>query len=385
MRKSQKQVLIALGWYDYRLHRGIEKYAQEHGWHLSEDLARENVIPWGWEGHGILAWLAGDDDLADFVVDARKPTVDFSFRRSNLPFHRVLEDHAVQAQLVADHFLTRGLRNFVYYSDAINWVYEERGQAFVNTLKQAGRGCTWIRWHQSPSLRKDRKAWQRKRDWLAERLKDAPKPLGLFGAADGLALDAFEACERLGIAVPEEVAVIGAGNSLLAVDAMRTPISSVDGNLELVGYRGAELLDSLMAGRPAPKQPIRVPPAGLIARKSSDLLAISHPGIARSLRFVWEHYQEPIGVGDLAGVAAMSLRGFHQAFLEHVGRSPGHELHRVRIECAKKLLTSSTDKTETVAMMCGYRSVNSFWVAFRHTTGMSPNRYRKEFSRTAEP
>jgi len=381
MRKSQKRVLIALGWYDYRLHRGIEKYAQEHGWHLSEDLARENVIPWGWEGHGILAWLAGDDDLADFVVHTHKPTVDFSFRRPHLPFSRVLEDHAMAAQLVADHFLTRGVRNFLYYSDVPNWVYEERGQAFVNTLKEAGRECTWIRWHHSPAFRTDRKAWQRKRDWVVQQLRDAPKPLGLFGADDGLALDALEVCERVGIAVPEEVAIIGAGNSLLAVDAMQTPISSVDGNLELVGYRGAELLDRLMAGQAAPKHPIRIPPAGLIARKSSDLMAVKHPGIARSLRFIWEHCHESIGIEDLMRVSSMSRSGLHQAFLEHIGRPPGHELHRVRIERAKRLLSETNHKTEVIAQLCGYQSGNSFWVAFRQATGMSPVKYRKALLR----
>ena len=57
MPKNQKRVLLALGWYDYRVHQGIEKYAQEHGWNLYADFAREKVIPWGWEGDGILAWL----------------------------------------------------------------------------------------------------------------------------------------------------------------------------------------------------------------------------------------------------------------------------------------------------------------------------------------
>jgi hypothetical protein len=47
MRKRQKRVLVALGWYDYRLHRGIERYALEHEWNLSANLAREKVIPWG--------------------------------------------------------------------------------------------------------------------------------------------------------------------------------------------------------------------------------------------------------------------------------------------------------------------------------------------------
>ena len=379
MRKSQKRVLIALGWYDYRLHRGIEKYAQERGWHLSEDLAREKVIPWGWDGHGILAWFAGDDELADFVVHAGKPTVDFSFRRSHLPFARVLEDHAMAARLVADHFLTRGFKNFVFYSDRDNWVYEERGQGFVKALKQAGHKCTWLRWHRSPSFRSDRNAWQRKRDWLASQLKRAPKPLAVFGAADGLALDVLETCERVGIAVPEEVAIIGAGNSLLAVDAMHTPISSVDGNMELLGYRGAELLNRLMAGKPAPKHPIRIPPAGLIVRKSSDLMEVKHPGVAKSLRFIWEHCHEPIRIEDLARVTAMSRRGLHQAFLKHIGRPPGHELHRVRVERAKKLLTETNHKMEVVAAMCGYQSANSFWVAFRQATQMTPKQYRKKF------
>ena len=131
MPKKQKRVLLALGWYDYRLHQGIEKYAQEHGWHLYADLAREKVIPWGWEGDGILAWLGAGDDLAEFVQSTRKPTVDFSLRRPQLKFPRVLEDHAHAAELVAEHFLARGFGNFMFYSDASNWSYEERGAGFV--------------------------------------------------------------------------------------------------------------------------------------------------------------------------------------------------------------------------------------------------------------
>src|SRR5438067_2871376 len=156
MARKQKRVLIALGWYDYRLHRGIEKFALEHNWHLSANLAREKVIPWGWEGDGILAWLGAGDDLAEFVRRARKPTVDFSFRRPHLKFARVLEDHAHAAELVAEHFLSRGFSEFMFYSDADDWSYEERGEAFTAALRRAGHKCVWLRWDQSPAYRTGR-------------------------------------------------------------------------------------------------------------------------------------------------------------------------------------------------------------------------------------
>jgi LacI family transcriptional regulator len=371
-----RRVLIALGWYDYRLHRGIEKFAQEHDWHLTANYAREKVIPWGWEGDGILAWLGAGDDLAEFVHKAGMPTVDFSFRRPQLPFPRVLEDHAHAAQLVTEHFLSRGLRNFLFYSDADNWSYEERGRGFVEALRAAGHHCGWLRWHQSIAYRSGRQEWRRKRDWLAACLKRTTKPIGIFAANDEQALDVLESCESVGIAVPEEVAIVGAENYLLAPDSMPTPISSVDTNLELLGYRGATLLDELMQRHAPPKAPIRVPASGLVVRKSSDLLAVKHKGVARSVRFILEHCHEPISVKDLVGVAAMSRRGLHKAFIEHLGRTPGEELHRVRIERAKALLAESNHKMEVLARMCGYQSANSFCVAFKQATGMPPKSYR---------
>ena len=379
-RFARRRVLLVLGWYDYRLHCGIERYAQEHGWLLSEDLAREKVIPWGWGGDGILAWLGAGDDLAEFVSHAEKPTVDFSFRRPELKFARVLEDTTETARLVADHFLSRGFRHFLFYSDAPNWIYEERQKALEKELMRAGHNPLSLLWHKSSAHRTDRQAWKRKREWLGAELKRAPKPLGVFAASDGLALEVLETCEDGGIPVPDEVSIVGAGNNLLAVDAMHTPISSVDVNMEAIGYRGAELLEHLMKRKSAPPEPVRVPPFRLIIRKSSDLVAVGHPGLAKSLRFMWEHCHEPIGVEDLARTASMSVRSFHEAFAKHLGRSPGNELHRIRIERAKKLLTDASLKLDSIAELCGYQSSNSFWVAFKHATGISPKQYQKQIA-----
>jgi len=159
----------------------------------------------------------------------------------------------------------------------------------------------------------------------------------------------------------------------------------VDTDLPRLGYCGAKLLDDLMNGRPVPAQPVRIPAAGVIARRSSDILAIKHQGVARSLRFIWEHGCEPICIKDLEKVSGMSRRGMHKAFLDHLQRTPGQELQRVRIAHAKKLLSESGQKIEPLARLCGYQSINSFCVAFKRTTGMSARQYRDSLQHRQRP
>ena len=58
------------------------------------------------------------------------------------------------------------------------------------------------------------------------------------------------------------------------------------------------------------------------------------------------------------------------------GGPPGQELQRVRIERAKRLLAESSNKLEVLAGQCGYQSANTFCVAFKQATGMSPKQFR---------
>jgi LacI family transcriptional regulator len=382
MKPGQKRVLILLDFYQHQLVRGIERYAQEHGWNLYRDMIQQKRIPWGWKGDGILTWLAQTDEIAKFIVKGRKPAVDFNFQRNDINFPRVIFDNAHISQLVAEHFLAHGIGSFAFYSDEEVWSYNEKAAAFIHAIRQAGHPCPWLCWARSPSNRLSAglQQWELKRRWLTAEIKKLPKPLAVFAALDWLAVEVLECCEDAGLKVPDEVAIAGSGNYLLAVDTMPIPITTVEYNYEGMGYRGAALLDSLMEGNPPPREPIRWPPAGLIVRKSTDLFAASNEKIARSLRFMWDHYREPIGVADLAKIASMSVRGFHKAVQSYIGRSPGHELRRIRLEHAKLLLTQSADKAESIAEGCGFRGYNSFWAAFRKATGMSPQLYRRKYS-----
>ena len=56
------------------------------------------------------------------------------------------------------------------------------------------------------------------------------------------------------------------------------------------------------------------------------------------------------------------------------------ELADRRNQWAGKLLSDGGEKLEAVAEMCGYQSGNSFWVAFKQATGISPKQYQKQIA-----
>jgi LacI family transcriptional regulator len=378
LKAKQKNVLVALGWYDHRLLQGIAAYATEHRWHLAaHSIIHEKVIPWGWEGDGVLAWLAAGDDLAHFVASVKKPTVDFSLRRPHLPFAHVVQDHASTGQLVADHFLSRGLRRFCFYSDSENWSQVERGEGFTRALADAGHECHWLRWREEEMQGSAQSQWLRRREWLLKHLRTAEKPLAVFAANGTLAVEVQEICEDAGIRVPGEVAIVGIDDYLLSVGAANRSVSGVDTNLEEQGYQGAAVLDSIMSGARTPAKPIRIAPAQVITRKSSDIMAVSHDGVSRALHFIAERFADTISVDDVARAAGMSRRGLHQAFHEHVGQTPGDKIRSVRLDFAKQRLAESGEKIESIAQQSGYPNINTFFIAFRKVEKTTPAEFRK--------
>jgi AraC-like DNA-binding protein len=102
-----------------------------------------------------------------------------------------------------------------------------------------------------------------------------------------------------------------------------------------------------------------------------------HDGVARSLRFMTQNYWRPIQLNDLVMVSGMSRRGLTKAFYVHVGYSPGSVLRHMRIESAKHLLLEHDLILRTIAKRCGYRSENTFCIAFQRATGMAPKKFQR--------
>ncbi|MFJ2363579.1 transcriptional regulator FtrA [Pseudomonas sp. NPDC087697] len=103
--------------------------------------------------------------------------------------------------------------------------------------------------------------------------------------------------------------------------------------------------------------------------------------LSRVMQWARERLHEPLGVRELASQAAMSERTFLRRFSEATGASPKSWLQQQRLARARELLESSAHNTESIALQCGYRSVESFRVAFRSVVGLPPSVYRERFGR----
>src|SRR5262249_14356410 len=139
----------------------------------------------------------------------------------------------------------------------------------------------------SPILRSQfLESWEGGQTDLAAWLQNLPKPVGVMAAHDLRALHTLDACRRKGIAVPEQVAVIGVDNDETCCNVGDPPLSSVKLDLEEIGFTAAELLDRLMQGKSASKKLIALKPLGVVTRRSTDIVAVGDAITAQAVRYI---------------------------------------------------------------------------------------------------
>src|SRR5439155_23932603 len=124
------------------------------------------------------------------------------------------------------------------------------------------------------------RVWEQQQQALVDWIRSLPTPVGVMTSTDLMGQQFLEACQRAGVVVPEQVAVVGADNDEIICNVCFPPLSSVIINAAQRGYQAAALLDQLMAGVPPPKEPIYVEPSGVMSRASTDILAIDDAVLA---------------------------------------------------------------------------------------------------------
>ncbi|HEY1108871.1 MAG TPA: substrate-binding domain-containing protein, partial [Opitutaceae bacterium] len=205
-----------------------------------------------------------------------------------------------------------------------------------------------------------------------------PKPVGIMAAYDIRGQQVLDACRSASLAVPSDVAVIGVDNDALLCDLASPPLTSVIPNAHRAGYEAAALLEKLMAGRKVPATAHLIPPLGVAARQSTDVLAVDDRDVARAVQFIREHACEGINVSDLLRTVPLSRRVLEQRFQKLLGRTPREEILHVRLARVRQLLGETDLPLYLIAERTGFEHVEYLSVVFKRETGQTPSEYRQE-------
>lgn len=99
-------------------------------------------------------------------------------------------------------------------------------------------------------------------------------------------------------------------------------------------------------------------------------------GLAAVLGWIDAHASEPVGVADIARVAAVSTRTLNRRFAAELGTTPSAWLTRARVRRAQLLLETTGWSVDRVARETGLGSPANLRARFAAVVGTTPTRYR---------
>jgi len=375
----KRTILLALTSTHHGFYRGAARYAAEHDWHVVADMIYDATIPVGWRGDGILSFVGHWDDLAKYVTSAGVPVVEISSVRKDLGVPSVMEDNEAIGRLGGEHLLERNLKNFAWAPFCDDAVNEERFCGFAESVRAAGFDCLrLLPFSNRRNARLNRHLnWTLRRRRVVNTIRSLRHPLGIFCYNDCVAADIVDACIEAGIQIPDEVAVLGVDNDPVICDCVQVPLSSVRHDLEGMAYEAAALLDRLIDGYAPPEIPQRIAPKGVVTRRSTELFAVEDPAVGTALRYIQGKFREgSLSVGDVVAHCRVPRRSLERAFQRELQRTVLHEILRVRVSYAQRLLETTSLSVTDIAARSGFVNLNHFFRVFQGRTGLTPRKFR---------
>jgi len=325
-----------------------------------------------WKGDGILSRTTSQE-MADAIKASGIPTVELRSTKLKHSFPFLGIDNRAMGQLVAEHFLERGIRHFGVYEIGIEVYFEQRRDNYIQTIEQAGYEVSVFSASEDSEAPRE---WEKHQEEMADWIRGLPKPVGIMACTDQLGFWLLDACDRAGISVPDEVAVVGAENDDILCMMARPPLSSVSYNSTRIGYEAAALLSRMMKGAPAPEEPYLLKPLGIVTRQSSDVVAVENPELALALRFIRENACKGIQVSDILQSVPMSRTALERQMKTAIGRSPKAEIIRNQLERAKEMLAATDLSLAQISQRVGFRHAQHFSTIFKDKLGETPGAFR---------
>jgi LacI family transcriptional regulator len=376
-------------YYEHGIARGLVRYAKAkpewrlygYGWMFRSltDLAR-------WEGDGILARVE-DAATADALTALGLPVVDVAGAYTRPHFRSVTNDDFLTGYKAALHLFGCGFSRFAFLGVSGTLWSEQRKAGFEKCLSlrgaQRGRSGSAA----LPAFERSLAWWESQADGEGEAELEAfitglEAPVALFACNDTTGLRATELAGRLGMAIPESLAILGVDNEDILCELASPSLSSIMLDCEAIGFRAAAALDAIVeggtgGGGPPEGSRISVPPEDVVERESTRIFTSEDELVARAATFIRAHAHEGIDVSDILGIIPASRRSLETRFRSAMGRSLHEEIARTKLFRAKRLLRDTDDTMDRVAEESGFGALGRFHAAFKEAEGMSPGEWRR--------
>ena len=95
------------------------------------------------------------------------------------------------------------------------------------------------------------------------------------------------------------------------------------------------------------------------------------------LSFIYENYQNPVSVAEIAASAGICERECFRCFSDMLDTTPMEYLNRHRIGMACRALAEGTAAIGQIAEDCGFSNSSYFGKVFRQMMGCTPGQYRR--------
>jgi len=339
-----------------------------------------------WHGDGAILFRATEAELAAY---RRRGTavVLTSTEGPDLGFPRVVPDNHEIGRLAARHLIECNLPNFAFLARGETFYREEQyapGLRVYARLRLRGFREELERYAIEPRVHYlrgrplwDPHSWREIQTEVMAYLDTLPDPCGLFVADDSLGAVVLRGADTLGKNVPGQLAVIGYGDDPNYCYSTFPSLSSIAHPAREIGMLAADLLRQQMSGSAVAAGSRIVPVGNVVARESSDTLAIADPEIRELVRYIRLHApHDAVRVSELAERSTLSMTTIKERFAAALGHGPKQEIQRVRLRHLQHLLGQPALTLAEISRRMNFVSAHELSRFFRSSTGRRPSDFR---------
>ena len=356
---------------------GVREFAQGADWELvnvafdGSPLPVHDLVKF-WAPSGCIVEATGDGVAAGTIPKRAFGDVPVVYIGGDTPVTPagatcVVHDASAAGAAAAKELIALGLESFAFVGmDGRDWS-RRRSKAFAAALHINGKTLS------ETDIRPGGRDNKRLRSWL----EGLPKPCGLFAASDAIAAMVLSVCRTSGIAVPDDMAIVGVDDNVELCESTSPTISSIHPDFRQGGRLAARLLARKLIGKGKVRQTTVFSISGIVRRGSTRRTKRRDGSVAEALERIWHPDGVRLSPKDIVDMFPCSRRNAEIRFRRATGHSIHDEIMSRRIDAAKRLLSETALPIAAVATECGYTSTAHFRDAFRAVTALNPLAWRR--------